>query len=200
MIDEGYVKFSCDWTKGPILDGIDRLVMARNRLRDENLIGIYEDIGIGYGNVSQRLDGTDKFVISGTATGGIMTAGPEIFCIVDDWDLASYKVWCTGPVAASSESMTHAMIYKVLPAVDFVVHIHHAGLWRHQLKTGPATQEGIAYGTPEMALEMERMLKDHSPETIKILAMSGHEEGILAFGGGLEAIVDKIIGNSKGLE
>lgn len=198
MIDEGYVKFACEWTKGPVLKGIERLIDARNLLRAEHLIGIYEEAGIGYGNVSQRVNGTDKFVISGTATGGILVAGPEIFCTVDDWDLQANKVWCTGPVAASSESMTHAMIYKVLPRVDFVIHVHHLALWRHLLASGSATKEGIAYGTPEMALEMERMLKDYTVNEIIILAMAGHEEGILAFGGEIEESVDKIIGKSKG--
>ena len=178
MIDEGYVKFECDWTRGPAPEGIEELVEARNRLRRENLIGIYEDSGIGFGNISQRIAGTDKFVISGTATGGLVTAGAEHFCVVDDWDLQRNHVSCTGPVAASSESMTHAMLYRVAADIQYVVHVHHVQLWAEMLKNGPSTDPSVAYGTPEMALEMERMTSNEFTGPIKILAMAGHDEGI----------------------
>lgn len=198
MIDEGYVKFACEWTKGPAPTGISTLVEARNRLRRANLVGVYEDTGIGYGNVSQRIPGSNQFVISGTATGRIHEADENSFCIVTDWDWQQNRVSCIGPVAASSESMTHAMVYLCAPEILAVIHVHHAQLWKDLLRNGPATQGGVTYGTPEMAKEIQRLLAQSDFAKVKILAMAGHDEGILSISEDVLKDVDKIIGILRG--
>ena len=57
----------------------------------------------------------------------------------------------TGPIIASSESLTHAMIYEYAKDVTAVMHVHQFELWNHLLGSLPATAPGIEYGTPEMA-------------------------------------------------
>lgn len=192
MIDEGYVKFDCEWILGPAPDGIDELVQVRNRLYAMGLVGIYESVGIGYGNVSQRIAGTNQFVISGTATGGIPTADARHFCVVQHSDIARNHVTCEGPVAASSESLTHAMLYACAPAIQAVLHVHHRKFWDYLLATVPCTSEGVAYGTPGMAMEMKRLLLESGNPATAIFAMKGHEEGIIAFGPSLEMAICKI--------
>jgi L-ribulose-5-phosphate 4-epimerase len=193
MIDEGYVKFDCEWNYGPAPEGIDELVLVRNRLYAMGLVGIYESIGIGYGNVSQRIVGTNQFVISGTATGGISAADAQHFCVVTQSDVARNHVRCIGPVAASSESLTHAMLYACAPDIHAVLHVHHRKFWEHLLETAPCTSEEVAYGTPAMALEMKRLLLESGNPETAIFAMQGHEEGIIAFGPSLESSMLKLV-------
>lgn len=189
MIDEGYVKFEARWEKGPMPDGIEELVAVRNKLHAMGLIGEYVAVGIGYGNVSMRIGDSNRFIVSGTATGNIEVATAEHFCEVKDWSLERNSVSCIGPVAASSESLTHAMLYACDARIGAVLHVHHRGFWEHLLRSRPSTGAGIAYGTPAMAMEMARLLETPGIWDYPIVAMAGHEEGIVAFGGDLQTIM-----------
>jgi L-ribulose-5-phosphate 4-epimerase len=195
MIDEGYVKFDCDWTEGPPPDGIDDLVDVRNRLHAMGLIGEYTESGIGYGNVSKRLGGGLRFAISGTATGKIPQATSSAFCEVTRHDINKNFVACTGPVPASSESMTHAMFYACNAEIHAVLHVHHRGFWEYLLKHAPYSREDVSYGTPAMAREVERLMRETELGSVQIMAMKGHEEGIIAFGRNLEDAMSIILGN-----
>ena len=59
MIDEGYIKFESKWQRTEPLDfpDIDDLIKWRRPLYAAGLIGHYEDLGIGYGNISLRMPG-----------------------------------------------------------------------------------------------------------------------------------------------
>lgn len=50
----------------------------------------------------------------------------------------------------------------------------------------PTTRINCAYGTPEMAREIIRLCKEDNLKETEILVMSGHKEGIIAFGSNLE--------------
>jgi L-ribulose-5-phosphate 4-epimerase len=182
MIDEGYVKFSAHWTKGPAPTGIAALIDARNHLFQLGLVGEYAELKIGYGNVSQISPDRRSFVISGSATGGKPIADAKDFCIVRDYDLNLNTVDCIGPVTASSESMTHAMLYACSKEIGAILHVHHRGFWENLLWNAPTTSADVAYGTPEMAFEMKRLWENSELPTTGILAMAGHEEGIVAVG------------------
>ncbi len=182
MIDEGYVKFNAQWQQGPAPVAIDALVAVRNQLFVLGLIGEYPDLHIGYGNVSMRQDKGDTFYISGSATGNIPIATAAHFCLVTGYDLDRNRVDCIGPVTASSESMTHAMLYANSKHIGAVLHIHHLGFWESLLATAPSSSPDVAYGTPAMANEMARLMKRTDLPQRKILAMAGHPEGIIAFG------------------
>ncbi|MEY3442036.1 MAG: hypothetical protein RLZZ519_317 [Bacteroidota bacterium] len=193
MIDEGYVKYACDWQRGPAPDNIGELVSVRNRLHELGLIGKYEPSGIGFGNVSMRLPDRTGFVISGTATGGIGVADAAHFCLVSAWDIDRNSVACSGPVSASSESLTHAMLYATAPQIQAVLHVHHREFWEKLLEYAPSTKADVAYGTPAMAMEMKRLLIETGfPET-QIFAMRGHEEGVLAYGPSLGAALNCLL-------
>ncbi|WRH65975.1 MAG: hypothetical protein RSE13_20055 [Planktothrix sp. GU0601_MAG3] len=70
MIDEGVVKYSCEWVLGETvaLESIKSLIQWRNRIHKLGLIGVYEN-GIGFGNISIRIPHTLQFIISGSQTG-----------------------------------------------------------------------------------------------------------------------------------
>ena len=46
----------------------------------------------------------------------------------------------------------------------------------------PTTQRETPYGTPEMALEMERLLRETDFTNTENLVDGSHEEGIITFG------------------
>jgi L-ribulose-5-phosphate 4-epimerase len=186
MIDEGYVKFRTNWSVGPPPEDIDDLVKTRNHLHALGLVGEYPDIKIGYGNVSQRRTDGFGFVISGSATGHIALATTAQYCLVQAFDIEENSVTCTGPVTASSESLTHAMLYACDPQIGAVLHVHHRLFWEHLLQTLPSTAPDVPYGTPEMAREMSRLLNTTKLRQHKILGMAGHAEGIIAFGKDVE--------------
>ena len=193
-IDEGYLKFQAIWTPTPPLPNaeIAELNHWRSAMYDLGLIGVYEN-GIGFGNISQRLNAAGQFIISGTATGGIRQLSGEHYAIVRQADLAGNTLHCEGPVIASSESMSHAVIYRECPEINGVIHIHHLKLWQALLHRVPTTPLSAAYGTPEMAESIVALLHETALPELRIFVMEGHVEGIFAFGKTLEAAAAVIL-------
>jgi len=86
-------------------------------------------------------------------------------------------------VLPSSESMTHGAVYDLGPHIRFVFHGHSPVLWRRaEALRLPVTGSRISYGTPEMAREVERLYRTSTLPELQILAMGGHEDGIVVFG------------------
>lgn len=194
-IDEGYIKFDSQWTPGPAADaGLTKLLDRwRRPLYEAGLIGHYDELGIGYGNLSVRAGAGREFVISGTQTGRLAETGGQHYARVSDYDVDANRVCSTGPVEASSESLTHAAIYELDPTIGGVVHVHSKPLWQALLDRLPTTADGIGYGTPEMAREFKRLYRDTDFATTGVAVMAGHEEGIIAFGNSLEEAARRIL-------
>ena len=194
MTDEGYIKFNCTWIKEELSDQsiIDELNQWRQKLYNNQLIGAYPD-GIGYGNISQRLaEGT--FLITGTATtGNLKQLTARHYTQVSSFDIANNAITCRGPIKTSSESLTHAIIYKSLPEVNVVVHIHNNILWQELLHNVPTTSPQVAYGTQEMANEIIQLLATTDLKKDKILDMGGHEDGLISFGRDLAEAAGKFL-------
>jgi len=189
--DEGVIKYHAEHSPGPapchpLLNELDQV---RTQLFELGLIGVYPD-GIGYGNVSIRYE--HGCIISGTNTGATKILGSQAYCHVLLFDLKTNTVITEGPVQASSESMTHCAIYQANPQVQCVLHIHNLKLWQFLLDQHyPSTIAGIAYGTPEMAQAMAKLVQEvDSPRNL--LVMAGHEEGIVAYGPTISAALDQI--------
>ncbi|MEG4348025.1 class II aldolase/adducin family protein [Microcoleus sp. A003_D6] len=186
-MDEGVVKYRCDWKEAaPVAAGdIADLMHWRDRLHAWGLIAVYEN-GIGFGNVSVRLGNSCQFVISGTQTAHLSALGPESYCTVTEFNLEQNYLGCRGPVPASSESLTHAALYLHAFDVGGIIHVHNPQLWQQLLFKIPTTRKEIPYGTPQMALEMFRLFEEENLADRKILAMAGHEDGIICFGSTLD--------------
>jgi hypothetical protein len=179
--DEGVIKYSAIHTNDnpPNHPYLSELDAARTQLYDLGLVGAYPD-GIGYGNVSIRHK--SGCIISGTATGAERVLGARRYSSVLSFDLHNNIVHTKGLIKASSESMTHCAIYQANSLVQCVLHVHHRELWQKLLQyTNIAIPADIAYGTPQMALSIARLVGAQS-KPFGILVMGGLEEGIVAYG------------------
>lgn len=185
--DEGYIKFRAHWTQRAAFtpEEITLLNTWRQRCYERGWIGAYPD-GIGFGNISRRWDASGRFLISGSATGNLPALSAAHYALVEQVLPEQNTLWCSGPVIASSESMSHAAIYSQCPEVSGVIHIHHRGMWELLLKEGIATHPGASYGSPEMVASIVELLQDPSLRARRIFAMAGHEDGVFAFGKTLE--------------
>jgi ribulose-5-phosphate 4-epimerase/fuculose-1-phosphate aldolase len=192
---EGYIKFNCIWEQKDILipeELYKTLEEERTRLYKLGLIGVYPD-GIGFGNISVRTGEDSSFFISGSATGQFRQLKPLHYALVNRFNLAENSIACSGQIKASSESMTHAAVYESLPDVRAVVHIHCLWLWSKLLNICPHTPAEIEYGTPEMALAVQKLASGFKSNDENIIVMGGHREGILAFGSNLHEATTQII-------
>lgn len=182
--DEGYIKFNRVWNQsGGMIphDLFDEINSVRKKLFKLGFIGVYPD-GISYGNVSIRKRNDNHFYITGTSTGYIENLSREHYTKVTFFDINTNSCFCNGPVQASSESMTHGMFYEMDPAVHGIIHIHNRALWEKLLNKVPTTPVTATFGSVEMAAEVQRLYKYSDLKEKKILAMAGHEEGIICFG------------------
>ena len=180
--DEGYIKFSFahEAAPPPAHPRLHDLMRIRDDLHEWELIGVLPG-GIGYGNVSARIEGTPKFIITGSGTGLKFPIEPMHFCEVLAFDVDRNRVVCRGPLPASSESMSHGAIYAARPEANAVIHIHDRAMFRMLIKEGaPQTPAGAAFGTPEMAHAVGRLAATLPP--VAVLVMAGHEDGLIAYG------------------
>lgn len=200
MILEGVIRFSAEHRASPLSsDRVRSLVCAlsswREILAQTGLVG--QDParygGAGYGNVSGRLPpfpgdrGRRAFLITGSQTGGKQHLSPSDYCLVEAYDDRRNWVRSAGPVLPSSESLTHGALYDLSPRIRYVLHGHCPVIWRNAATLAlPTTRESVEYGTPEMAWEMRRLYQTTSLSERRVLAMGGHEDGVVAFGGTLE--------------
>ncbi len=186
MNETGYIKFNCNWINEKPLDNklIENLNVWRNKLFDLGFIGLNND-GIGYGNISVRFL-ENQFIITGSATGKFLKLTNEHYTKVLDYNLGKNSLTAIGPIIASSESLTHAVIYEYDQSANAVIHIHNMDLWKKLLNKVPTTNKNVEYGTPDMANEILRLFKETDLLEKKILVMEGHEEGIVTFGKNLE--------------
>lgn len=187
MRDEGVTKYECVFrvTLSPSAGAVAGLVETRNALHALGWIGVYPD-GIGFGNTSVRLPASKKFFITGTQTGHKEKISADDISLVTGYDIAQNRVECEGLVAASSEAMTHAAVYELDPVIEAVIHIHNRALWAAAKDILPTTDRLIPYGTPAMATEMGRLYGGEDLRQSRVLIMSGHDEGVIAFGANLD--------------
>jgi ribulose-5-phosphate 4-epimerase/fuculose-1-phosphate aldolase len=191
--EEGVIKFDLRFSAGEAvsLEPFRELNTWRSRLWQLALIGQDPEryLGYGFGNVSQRLDAavndgnTTPFLISGTQTGGLPELGAAHYALVTACDVLQNRVEARGPVQPSSESLTHGMVYAQSGDIRVVLHVHSPDIWLAADRLGlPFTDATIEYGTPAMALEVDRLFRETDVMEQKIFSMGGHEDGVVAFG------------------
>ena len=163
-----------------------RKVLALTRLVGQDPTR-YE--GAGYGNVSGRVGppsaalGHRAFLITASQTSGLAAIDLDHFAVVDRYDIRRNRIVSHGRLHPSSESMTHAAVYDLGPHIRCVFHVHSPVLWRMARRLRiPTTDPHASYGTPEMACEVQRLFRESPVVERQILAMGGHEDGLLTFG------------------
>lgn len=185
MADEGYIKFRCEWIKAEPLLMPD--ILRLNRWRDElfgyGLIGAYSE-GLGFGNISQRQENSNEFIITGSATGSLPLLEERHYTLVREYDIERNYLRCEGPIKASSESLTHGAVYLAAPEVKGVIHVHNLSLWERLIDRVPTSSKTADYGTPEMAREVMRLVgRERANDALNgIIVMAGHKEGIISYG------------------
>ena len=143
--------------------------------------------GAAYGNISRRHE--RGFLITGTQTGALVSLDDEHISHVMEVSEALNQVRSRGLVKPSSESMTHSALYQH-PMINAVIHIHSPPLWRLTL---PSTPDRVAYGTPEMARAVARLLLNSEVYEGGVIRMSGHEDGVLFFGADLNEAGERLL-------
>ena len=181
--DEGVIKFNCNWKEALPLPqlALQDLIYFRQKLYHSGLIGVYPD-GIGFGNLSCRNEIQKHFIISGSQTGHLAEVTSNHFALITEYSIEENSLTCEGPIKASSESLTHAMIYETFSKATAVIHVHSPQLWKKLKHTIPTSGETIPYGTPPMANEIKRLANECRLEEHQILVMAGHEDGVITFG------------------
>ena len=169
----------------------------RNIMLKLGLIGQDDDRygGLGYGNISQRMDyGSTEFIITGTQTGELPHLEPSHFCIVSEADLHNNRITSKGPCKPSSEALTHAAVYHQDLHIQSVIHAHNSDIWKNSHRLGlPYTSSDTPYGTPEMALAVKQLFDAGKFDNVSIFTMQGHEDGVMAFGANMEQVALELI-------
>lgn len=193
---EGVVQYRLDHRPGRIPEtaGLGRLFHWFRRCRELDLIGCDPGRygGLAYGNISIRVH--PGFVISGTQTGGLAALHEADLAWVEAWDPGRNRVRSSGPARPSSEALTHGQVYRALPGVNAVIHVHSPVIWRHARALGlPVTDTAAGYGTPAMAAEVARLLGDAPHGSPGVFSMGGHEDGIVAYAASMDIAGDALL-------
>jgi ribulose-5-phosphate 4-epimerase/fuculose-1-phosphate aldolase len=189
---EGVIKFTCEFTPAPALAyaQIAELNAWRKIMYMTALIG--QDParygGYGFGNISCRLDAVENdrrqhpFAITGTQTGGKANLTAADYVVVTACYPAENRLVAHGPLQPSSESLTHGTIYAADSRILWVVHAHSPEIWRHAVALNLPMTGDVPYGTPEMAVAVQRLFAESDLPRRRIFGMAGHEDGIVTFG------------------
>jgi ribulose-5-phosphate 4-epimerase/fuculose-1-phosphate aldolase len=196
MHSEGVIKFRSEHVGATLNEGqfggvAKELAAWRDLFQKIGVLGQepgrYE--GAGFGNLSGRLNppslpkGRRRFLITGSQTSGMQDLSLAQLCAVESYSLRENCVVSRGMVPPSSESLTHGAIYDLSPAIRYVFHLHAPSIWQAAARTRmPTTSPDVGYGTQEMAFEMQRLYASTSLSERRVLAMAGHEDGVIAFG------------------
>ena len=154
--------------------------------------------GYGFGNISQRISQenaeTMQFLISGTQTGNLKVLNKHHYCIILEANTDKNSITSTGEIKPSSESLTHASIYQQDKTIQAIIHIHCPKIWNNTKQLNlPHTSAEIAYGTPEMAIEVGRVLQIEQSQYTGIFSMLGHEDGIIAFSDSIDKAASTLL-------
>jgi hypothetical protein len=193
---EGVIKYDLDFQSGPppAVAELGELNAWRKVLYRLGLIGADPQryAGLGFGNLSRRVGpfGTApeqrRFLISGTQTGGLPCLTAEHYVLVSECHPETNRVVASGPIKPSSEALTHGALYAADPQLRAVLHVHSPEIWQAAMALGmPVTDHRIAYGTPAMAAEMQRLYHEPHVRDGGMIVMGGHAEGVVSFGAGL---------------
>ena len=191
---EGVVKYHIAHTDCAALDCAEMAALDawRSILHRLGLVGQRPDRydGYGYGNVSARTP--QGFLISGTQTGRPERLGVNGYAEVLEADIESNSIVSHGPVAPSSEALTHAAVYQLDQRINCVLHAHSPEVWSYPGL--PATPADVPYGTPAMANAVRTCFKTMGQPAGGLFIMAGHEDGVVSFGPDAREAANLLVG------
>jgi ribulose-5-phosphate 4-epimerase/fuculose-1-phosphate aldolase len=196
---EGTIKFELNHSFAKIDQKISSIFQSLNRFRtilwEMNLIGVYPithpEANLGFGNISQRFNENNFFVITGTQTGSKEVLVEADYCLVTNCELSKGTVNSMGLTKPSSEALTHAAIYSIAPEVQFVIHIHDLLLWEktEELKL-VTTDKQAEYGSLELVKAIQETYTMN--KKAGLVSLLGHKEGLLIWGENGEEMIEQI--------
>lgn len=180
---EGVVKYSLSFIEKELFfeNEYHALEECRKRLYALGAIGAYDD-GLGYGNISVRINNGEEFLITATQTGHLSNLSKDEYSLVEKIDYDTFKTTASGKSKPSSECITHGAIYGLSENINAVIHIHNEKLWNFMLDNGYLSTNDTPYGTPEMVEDVVNIYKDIEALSNNVFVMKGHFEGIVSFG------------------
>jgi hypothetical protein len=139
--------------------------------------------GLGFGNLSSRdRQRPDEFVITASQTAATPALVDDDLVRITHSNPARFWVDAMGHQPPSSETLTHAVIYRADPAVGWVFHVHSPDIWQRAVDLAlPATAEDVPYGSPAMAGAVADLLGRHPARPI-VFTTLGHQDGVFACG------------------
>jgi len=195
-LQEGVIQYHLEFNRDHHIDcpELSELNRWRSYLFRLGLIGQDPDRygGLGYGNVSHR-GASLGFVISGTQTGHLPLLCREHYVLVESADVQCNSIRARGPLKPSSEALTHAALYDASESIQCVMHVHSPLLWqRAEALDMAVTPARVPYGTPEMAMAVVDLVQA-SPEEEGVIAMQGHEDGIIVYAEDVNAAGSRLL-------
>lgn len=194
---EGVIKYQLTFHEAPLvpMPDISRLEAARDRLRAAQLVGQdpgrYE--GLGFGNLSERLGQSERFLITGSQTGHRPVLTVADYAEVLTADPEGNRLEARGQTRPSSEALTHALLYALSPQVGAVVHVHCPRLWGAGETLGlPCTPAEAPYGSPALVRAVRSLWQAGTLQQLPVFVMLGHEDGIVAWGPDVASATDHI--------
>jgi L-ribulose-5-phosphate 4-epimerase len=185
---EGVIKYRLVHTQVPISEkfSLSEINAWRTIIFRLGLIGQNPERydGLGFGNISQRLDPkSSQFIISGSQTGHIEHLSPELYSLVVKADPRKNLIESCGLIKPSSESLTHSSIYAQDRNIKAVIHVHSPEIWNNTAALNlPHISSDIPYGTVEMAITVEQLFQSGNLHKTSLFTMLGHEDGVVSFG------------------
>ncbi|OHD28087.1 MAG: hypothetical protein A2086_00780 [Spirochaetes bacterium GWD1_27_9] len=195
-MQEGVIKFKIEnWIQTkPLTESFYKEIEdTRKILYKFNLIGVYKDLNLGFGNISKKLTG-DEFVITGSQTGEYKDLNGSHYTVIKSVDFQTNSVVCEGPIKPSSESITHAAFYASNKKITSVIHIHSLKLWEKLIENNYlSTSEKAEYGSPELSKNIIEIAKNVDLDKPLIVVMKGHKEGIIGAGNNINQTLEELL-------
>ena len=145
--------------------------------------------GLGFGNISTRVGSKTvdpdrrRFLISGSQTGGLLHFSRGDCAIVTRFSLKDHSLTYFGDCRPSSEALSHAAVYAARPCAFACIHVHCPTIWRHRhVVADLCIPVHSKYGSADMSQGIYDALKLDKSNGPTLLAMSGHQDGVIAFG------------------
>lgn len=171
------VKFKVEFLKRklPENNNIEELIKWCNKFANLDLAPPCP--GGSAGNLSFRAKShNNHFIItaSGTALGNQLVRSDFVY--IEDCNIESKTVKCSGEKNPSSETILHNMIYKVRPEVNAVFHGHYTNFFKiAEEQNIPITNKEEPYGSIALVDKVEEIIKNGN-----FLLMKNH--GFLSLG------------------
>lgn len=195
---EGVIKFQLDFSPQPALSAADvaQISSWRAIMLQLGMLGQtpqrYDNYG--FGNISQRFSADNRFIISGTQTGGIVQMRAADYALVTLCQPEQNRIVAVGETRPSSEAMTHGQLYQLSGDINFVIHAHCPQIWQLADALGLAqTRAEVPYGTVAMAQEVARLFSATNVLQQGVFTMAGHEDGVVAFGRSADQAAQRLI-------